>query len=163
MEQKQSSRIEQLYKQYYKQLVTYAYRYLEDWGAANEAVQETFHDVCLHPERLLSSVQPLAWLKKACRFVCLGMLRKRSIDTATLLSLETMNEKDLSPVYDRALEDALLELSEIVTEEDRELLYRIFVSCEPYESVAQSLGIKVSACYKRTERLREKIRKNKKF
>lgn len=162
MEQKQSSRIEDLYKLYYKQLVTYAYRYLEDWGAANEAVQETFHDVCRHPERLLLSALPLAWLKKACRFVCLGMLRKRSIDTATLLSLEALDKKVLPPIYDRVLEDELLELSDIVAEEDRELLYRLFVSREPFESVAHSLVIKVSTCYKRAERLREKIRKSKK-
>ena len=160
MEQKQIREIEILYKQYYKLLVAYAYRYLADWNAANDAVQETFHDICRNPERLLTSKQPLAWLKVACRYVCLGLLRKQNINRQTLLSLEELDETTLPPVYDSVSREEVQELVGIDDPSDAELLYRIFVLQESYEAVAQSLGVTVWACYKRAERLRKRIQKN---
>lgn len=160
MENEQLRQIEIIYKQYYKLLVAYAYRYLTDWSAANDAVQETFHDVCQSPERLLSSEQPLAWLKVACRYVCMGMLRRRKINRQTILSLEEIDERDLPPVYDPELQEEIGSLTGVDDPEEIELLRRILILQEPYESVAKSLGISVWACYKRVERLRDKIKKN---
>lgn len=163
MERNQIKQIEILYKQYYKLLVAYAYRYLSDWNAANDAVQETFCDICRNPERILSSAQPLGWLKLACRYICLGILRKQKTDRQTLLSLETLDEGSLPPVYDTVFQNEVQMIIGMDDPSDMELLYKRFVLREPYEDIAKSLGITVGACYKRAERLRKKIKKNLKF
>lgn len=163
MDQNQIEQIETIYKKYYKLLVTYAYRYLADWNAANDAAQETFRDVCQNPERLLTSGQPVGWLKTACRYVCLCMLRKQKFERKRILSLEELDAESFLPVYDTVFRKELNAIVGIEDPADLELLYRLFVLQESYEDVAQSLKISVGACYKRAERLCKKIRKKHQY
>ena len=102
---------------------------------------------------------PLRWMEKTIENVALHILREQKYTAALFLSFE-----ELAPGQEpSALVGSNFELIEfclsVVTKDELELFLRIAEGSSTFANEADKLGIKLAACYKRVERIREKLQK----
>ena len=159
MDASQSKQIEELYRQYIHSLITCAYRLLGNWEYAREAAQETFRIACEKPNELLSSPNPVGWLKITTKNVSRNIKKKQQESAKLLISLEVLYDKDV-PYTEAPLFDSIEEFQGITDPESIELLEQIFLKGHSYQTVAAKHGISLWACYKRVQRIVSKS-KNK--
>ena len=144
--------------QHHDELVNYAFAITGDAHLAEEAVQETFLDVCRKPKRLMEAPHPLRWLKKACSLNYFELRRNERAyrernrcidDPAVIPRLPHETEPELE------WQTVALDLPK----EDVELLTRAYLDEEPRETLAAEYGLTTDTLNKRISRLRIKLKK----
>ncbi len=88
MNSEQAEVLEGYFRAYFHPMMVHAYRYVGDWGCAEEAAQIAFCTACANIEALQKSANPLGWLKRATYYACMGILRERKRYAMLLLSIE---------------------------------------------------------------------------
>lgn len=123
-----------------------------DFGRAEEAVQETFTIAWEKKDILMKHPNPIAWLNIALKNVIKNMAREDQRWAECLLRIPTEGIQ--------AAPGADLELEGIISEEDMNVLKRLYLYGETYEEVCEDLGMKKSALAMRVKRSKELFRKN---
>ena len=161
MTAEQKAMIEQLYLEMFDKLTAYARSILESDGLAEEAIQETFRIACQKPEHLCSSPNPHGWVFNTLKNTIRNMKSNRA---SAKQILERYLATQRGNVY--FSEDALsIEISyeDIADMEEFKLLKEHAIEGKSHEEMAQARGITVSACKKRLQRAKEKLRNKLKY
>lgn len=151
--------IESFYRRNYNRLYIHAYSILGRIPEAEVAVQEAFLAACKKPDEFVNSQNHIGWLKRAVENEALHILREQKYTMALFLSVE-----ELSPSQEPAvLENSSFELTELcrgaVSEEEFGFFFRIAKQESTFLEEAERQGIRLTACYKRFERIRKKLQK----
>ena len=148
--------IEELYRKMFLQLNIYAKRALNDAALGEEAVQDTFRIACNKIEELMASPNPQGWIMKTLQYVISNTKKSRAILLKTLFYTAEINELSRACTKDEI--DPEITYGGIVSTEEFTLLKTIAIERHSILEAAQELGISVSACKKRLQRIREKLR-----
>jgi RNA polymerase sigma-70 factor, ECF subfamily len=142
-----------LYDEYGPALYRYAYRFLQDRGRAEDAVQEVLLRAWRHPERLDPATgSPRGWLFTVARNVLTDLWRA---DQARPKTVANESAIELVPaeedIFDRLVEtwqveEALAELSN----EQRKVLVEVFYRGRSVAETARVLGIPAGTVKSRT-------------
>lgn len=152
----QNSLIEQLYREMYHQLFTYARSALNDSSFAEEAVQDTFRIACAKIEEIQGSLNPKGWLLNALKNVIRNM-RRSQIQIAKLAMAAMMNA---TSAPQESPEDTVeVMYSDLIPQEDYLLLKRVALERLTMLELSQELGISIEACKKRVQRAKNKMKK----
>lgn len=154
----QGEMLESYFRAYLHPMMVHAYRYVGDWSCAEEAAQIAFCTACASIEALQKSENPLGWLKQATYYACMGILRERKRYVRLLLSIEEHSGISEDTYIIPAAEGS--PFSDVLKPEDVEILRRIFLNGDSYRAVAESQHISVWGCYKRVERMKQKLQKH---
>lgn len=151
--------IEGFYQEHYKKLYAYAFSILRHRMDAETAVQEAFAAACEAPAELIHSENPIGWMRKAVKYRALQLLDERKRTDALLLTLTA-----LSPGMDLAAWDGtdteLTSLCQsIVSKAEFDFFLRLAFGATTFIEESKKLHIKLSACYKRFERIRDKLQR----
>ena len=146
--------VEQLYKEMYPALHTYALRILEDPALAEEAIQDAFCIACAKREQFLSSANPHGWIMCTLKFVMRNMLRTQAKLKSLLQSLDDEEGVCAGP-QEMASVDVLF--GDVSDSEDFQLLKRIALNRCTMLEMSEELGISVESCKKRVQRARKRL------
>lgn len=157
MTKEQAQYIEQLYTDMYNNLYSYAYGILKNTHLSEESVQETFQIACSKPTDLISSQNPRGWLM----IVLKNVLRNTHRRLATLKKyIAAAESADIDLIASPAPGGNVdLEYSDMVTEEEFQLLKWVAIDQYTMLEAAEKLGITVEACKKRAQRAGKKLRR----
>lgn len=157
IDEEQEVIIEQLFREMYYQLINYAQCALNDYGLAEEAVQDTFKIACAKPADLIESKNPKGWLVITLKNVIKNINRSRARLNNLIMLYYAFDEHVIGTALDEENLDLLY--SNLVKDEDFELLKRIVLTkCSMLEA-AEELGISVEACKKRVQRAKKRLKK----
>lgn len=148
--------VEKLYIETAQLLLGYARRLLGDRDLAEEAVQDAFRVACSRADVLMASANPQGWMMNTVKNVSRNIVRSRARSAAFLAKMQ-LEEKAYSEPQDIRDPDLLYE--NLKDDEDYLLLKRLSEPGATIASVAAELGIGVSACSKRIQRARKRLRK----
>lgn len=162
MDKKYSEKIEQLYLEMYDMLLIYAQCSFVEDALAEEAVQETFRIACQKPEKLCESVNPKGWLVNTLKFTIRNMKRSRENARQILSSYLIAQNESVAFSEDKMCLQVMYE--DVSHMEEFRLLKEMAIDGRSHLEMAGARGITVSACKKRVqrakERLKEKIKQN---
>lgn len=156
MTDEQNQKIEQLYTEFYNQLLCYAKSTLRNEALAEEAVQDAFRIACMKPDEVCGCANPKSWLLKTLRYIVYNMVRCQA--RANRMITMSMQELDETPNAggDNVNLDVLYgNLAE--TEE-----FRIICGVAEGKSMlelAEEREISISACKKRVQRARRALQR----
>ena len=157
MEQNVKQFIENFYRKNYYKLYIHACAILGRRPEAEVAVQEAFLAACKKPDEFVHSQSHIGWLKRAVENEALHILREQKYTAALFLSIEELPPGQ-EPV---ALDSTSLELTDFcrgaVSKEELDFFFRIAKHESSFQEEAEKQGIRLSACYKRFERIRKKL------
>ncbi len=148
--------VEKLYIETAQLLLGYARRLLGDRDLAEEAVQDAFRVACSRADVLMASANPQGWMMNTVKNVSRNIVRSRARSAAFLARMQ-LGEKAYSEPQDIRDPDLLYE--NLKDDDDYLLLKRLSEPGATIASVAAELGIGVSACSKRIQRARKRLRK----
>jgi RNA polymerase sigma-70 factor (ECF subfamily) len=153
MSSAETSLVAALFDEYGPALYRYAYRYLQDRGRAEDAVQEVLLRAWRHPERLDPSTgSPRGWLFTVARNVLTDQwradqARPRTVaDERAVESIPTDDDVFDQLVEGWQVEEALAELSV----EHRRVLIEVFYKQRSVAEAARALGIPAGTVKSRT-------------
>lgn len=151
--------IEDFYRKNYRTLYLHAYSMLGRRAEAEVALQEAFLVACKEPEEFMGRGNSVRWMEKTIENMALHILREQKYTAALFLSFE-----ELAPGQEpSSLDENSFELIEfcqsIVTKDELVFFLRIAEGSLTFADEAERLGIKLITCYKRFERIREKLQK----
>lgn len=149
--------IEKLYRDHYQRLYAYAYSILCHQTDAETAVQEAFAAACEAPAALLQSENPVGWMKKAVRHRALRIIDERRRTDALLVALKALAPRAGDAGQERDGVELLLLSQSVVSKEEFDFFLRIATGATTVLGESQRLGIKLPACYKRFERIRDRL------
>lgn len=157
MEQNIKQFIANFYQKNYYKLYLHACAILGRGSEAEVAVQEAFLAACKKPDEFIHSQGHIGWMKKAVENEALHILREQKYTTALFLSIE-----ELSPGQEPvALDGTSFELMDFckgaASKEELDFFLRIAKRESSFQEEAEKQGIRLSACYKRFERIRKKL------
>ena len=147
--------IERLYLEMYEMLISYARCSFEEESLAEEAVQETFKIACQKPDQLCESVSPKGWLVNTLKFTIRNMKRNR--ESARQLILLVEQNKPFTYSEDRLPLHLMYE--NLSDTEEFKLLVEMAIDGKSHLEMANARGISVSACKKRVQRAKEKLKR----
>ena len=150
---------EDLFKAEYQGLLRFAAvtlrtrgsRYVSVSGRAEEAVQEMFAFAWENRADLYASERPVGWLYRALFFKILEILRE---DRAWMKRVMKMSEH-CGPSGESFHLKA--ELTSILSEEEYQLLKRLYLDGYTYTELCAAMGLKKSALAMRVKRIKERI------
>lgn len=151
---------ETLYRERYQSLLRYARSVLERCGAkgisvsgrAEDVVQETFQLAWKKREELMKLERPMGWLCLAVFWKVREALRE---DVRWVKRLELIREPAAAGPEERFYAD----LRAILSPEEYELLYRLYLEGYSYKELCARMGEKKSTLAMRVKRSKEKIQK----
>lgn len=157
MDQAVKQFIEAFYRKNYYKLYIHACAILGRGSEAEVAVQEAFLAACKKPDDFIHSQSHIGWLKRAVENEALHILREQKYTAALFLSIE-----ELSPGQEPVSLDSIgFELMDFckgaVSKEELDFFFRIAKRKSSFREEAEKQNIKLSACYKRFERIRKKL------
>lgn len=152
-----SERIEQLYLEMYNMLITYARCSFEEESLAEEAVQETFRIACQKPDKLCESINPKGWLVNTLKFTIRNMKRSRENARRILSSYLIVQEECVALPEDKLCLQVMYE--DVSHLEEFKLLKEMAIDGRSHLEMANARGITVSACKKRVQRAKEKLKR----
>ena len=156
MTAEQRRKIEELYLEMFDMLLTYASASLEEPALAEEAVQETFQVACQKPMQLLSSENPKGWLVNTLKYTICNMKRRRDSARQLLAKYLISQTKDIAISEDNLRLDLMYE--NIAQTEEFEILRQMAIEGKSHLEMATERGISISACKKRVQRAKEKLK-----
>ena len=154
----QENFIARLYRDHYLLLYRYALAILRDREAAEDAVQQVFELTCQKAEELPELINPRAWLMGVLKNVLRNMERKRQTQARHLEELGPETEQ-LPGNRAGPEENVDYMRPPQVSPEDFELFKAVTVYGYTCAEVARRYHISESACYKRIQRTRQKLKK----
>lgn len=157
MERNAEQFIENFYRKNYYKLYIHACSMLGRGSEAEVAVQEAFLAACKKPDEFVHSQSHIGWLKRAVENEALHIMREQKYTAALFLSIE-----ELSPSQEPVVLDSTnFELTDFcqgaVSKEELDFFLRIAKRESSFHEEAEKQGIRLSACYKRFERIRKKL------
>lgn len=155
MEQAQRKKIEQLYKQMFFMMKTYAQCNLDNDHLAEEAVQETFRIACQKPDDLCESNNPRGWLVNTLKYTIMNM---NTNYRTTQRLLDRLVHRDTNRHHEDELDVHLL-YEDVASTDDFQLLVEMVEEGRTHLEMSQRRGISVDACKKRVQRAKEALRK----
>lgn len=149
--------IAQLYTLMYERMLSYAKVVLLDHSLAEEAVQSTFCIACMKSNEVSASNNPNGWLMVTLQNVMRNMKRERA--NMGRLIMETLRAEDIQEAQTQDEENVDILYSDVSARSDFKLLKRIVLDGYSMMEAADELGITVSACSKRVQRIKRFLRK----
>lgn len=168
--------IENLYKKYSKELLDYATQFLDE-NNAEEALQNVFWSLCKKDkkdvdgkykiEKVMAYDKPAGWLYNALRFSISKIIRNKKrfaqlmiympqqADTEFGIEMGMEDFPDERPVD----EDVDLLYSDLVSNEDFQLVKEFSVEDKSLKDMADKYAVSVSTLEQRLYRARKKLRK----
>lgn len=156
MTAEQRRKIEELYLEMFDMLLTYASASLEEPALAEEAVQETFQVACQKPMQLLSSENPKGWLVNTLKYTICNMKRRRDSARQLLAKYLISQTKDIAISEDNLRLDLMYE--NIAETDEFQILRQMAIEGKSHLEMATERGISISACKKRVQRAKEKLK-----
>lgn len=153
----QDQQIETLYRNISDKLYIYARNALDNPAQAEEAVQETFRIACTKPDEFLGCGNPPGWLVNTLKNVIKNT--RRSQARLNLLVVKAISLQGDLTISTGTAENIDLLYSDLIANEDFELIRRIVIDRYSMLEAAKELGISVEACKKRVQRAKQKLRK----
>lgn len=155
--QKQRQYIENIYKEMYEMLISYAKPKLIDEDLLEEAVQETFRIACQKPEDLMNSPNPYGWLVTTLKYVIKNMNRSRQSTARLLADYVAVRGEQIT--FTRDQHDVDFTFCGIADMDEFKLLKEMAVDGKSHLEMATDRGISVDACKKRVQRAKEVLKK----
>lgn len=150
--------IETLYQANYRRLYLIAYAILGKRTEAEVAVQEAFVVACQQSEDLLLSKNPVGWMNSTVRHRALHILEDQKRTASLFTSLDAIHP-GIEPSQLDGDDSELVEFCQrVVSEDEFAFFLRIANGSATFPEEAQRQNIKLAACYRRFERIREKLR-----
>lgn len=149
--------IEGLYRENYQRLYSYAFAILKQRMDAEAAVQEAFTVACETPMELIHSKNYIGWMKKVVRYRALQLLDERKRTAALLLALETLAPNVAFSTRDSEDAELISLCQSAVSKQEFDFFWRLANGATTFREESERLGIKLPACYKRFERIRDKL------
>lgn len=157
MERSTEQFIEDLYRKNYNRLYIHACSMLGRNSDAEVAVQEAFLVACKKPDEFINSQNHIGWLKRAVENEALHILREQKYTAALFLSVEELSNGQEPSAFDDTCFELLDLCQGTVSKEELGFFLRIAKHESAFPEEAARQGIKLPACYKRFERIREKL------
>lgn len=135
-----------------------AYLGLKHTGAhvfsrAEDVVQEMFAFAWEHRAEVLSSEKPVGWLYKALYYKVKELLREENMWEKRLRRYQAYY---VPPAHSN--QELKMELESVVSTEDFDLLYKIYVLGYSYREICQSTGLTKQVLAAKVHRIKKKIR-----
>lgn len=149
--------LERLFRTYFNELEIYAYALLKNRSDAEAAVQEAFHIACIKADNIMSSPNPVGWMKKTVKNISKNMRKRKLRESSLVMHFEDM-------LGDVGVEDSKeFELFEqcraILTDEEYDLLISIYIKGTPPIRKAAELDVSIWAYYRRVKKMHDKLRR----
>ena len=151
--------IEDFYRENYQKLYTYAYSILRDQMDAEAAVQEAFAVACEEPAALIHSENPIGWISKAVKYRALQLLDERKRTDTLLLTLTALTPSLELATWDDTDVELRSLCQSIVSKAEFDFFLRLALDTTTFIEESQKLHIKLPTCYKRFERIRDKLQR----
>ncbi len=149
--------IENFYHENYRALFLHARARLRRAAEAEVAVQEAFLVACRKPEEFMSSEKPVRWMEKTVENMTMHILRERKKTEELFLPFEELAPGQEPSTLDGSRYELIAFCQSVVTEERLSFFLRIAEGSSSFVEEAERQGIGLHACYKRFERIREKL------
>ena len=149
--------IAEIYHTYYRTLYILAFSILEKQAEAEVVVQEAFAVACQKPEELMRSKKPVGWMKSTVRHRALHILEDQKRTASLIMSLEVLHPGIEPSRLDNGDSELVEFCQSIVSKDDFAFFLRIATGLSTFLEEAQRQNIKLTTCYKRFERIREKL------
>ena len=143
-----------MYREMFRKMCIYAKCRLGDDELAEEAVQESFRVACEKQEQVILSENPRGWMMETLKFIIMSVQRERIYLEKLYALLRGEAEPDGMPD-----ENVDIMYSDIVSEEDFEMLKMIVLGNCTVKDTAEHFGITYEACKKRIGRLKRRLQK----
>ena len=125
MRPEQDAFLERLFRAHFHELQIHAFRFLGNWDDAQTAVQDSFHTACEKIDVLMSSPNPVGWMKLTVKNVARNMVRARSRQAKWLTSWDELPDYAM-PAQPSPEEDAGPEAwTGLVSQSDLDLLRQV--------------------------------------
>ena len=155
-----------LYQKQFRKMWLLAITLVEKPELAEEVVQDAFVEVLIHIDYLMTVERPDFWLQKTVRNKALHALRERTRDAKRLIELradglvDDLAARQLADVEETdSLSHTKQLIVETLTPSEFHLSRRIAMEGASYRTVSEELGISISACQKKVQRIRKKLKK----
>lgn len=148
--------IEQLYIQLYDKLIVYALSSLDRPELAEEAVQETFRIACQKPQSVCDSPNPPGWIFNTLKYTICNIKSSQASAKKILEQYILTQVNDVSVSEDRIRIDVLYE--NVADSDEFQIIKEMAIEKRSHEEMAAKRGITVSACKKRVQRAKDKLR-----
>lgn len=155
----------QLYRKQYQKMFLYASTLLSGPSQADEAVQDAFLEAWVKVDELIEREKPEWWLQKTVKYKAFHILQERADDMKRLVALDTGREPELPAAPDLLeqvesdLETTRQKIVQTLTCDELALLRRIALDQASYRTAAEEAGISIHSCYKKIQRIRQKLKK----
>ena len=143
-----------MYREMFEKMCIYAKCRLGNNELAEEAVQETFRVACEKNEQVLNSENPRGWVMKTLKYIILNMQRERAYLNKLYILL--VGEAEYTELTEENVE---IMYSDIIKEEDFEMLKMIVLGNCTIKETAEYFDISAEACKKRISRLKHRLQK----
>lgn len=153
----QRDAIEQLYRDMYESLLSYAWSALEHQCLAEEAIQETFRIACLKPEELLTSPNPRGWILITMKNTIRNIKRSRTNANKLLIAYMAAHSNEAAFSEDKISLEVTYE--NVAHLEEFKLIKEMAIDGKSHLELARSRSISVDACKKRVQRAKELLRR----
>ena len=158
LDAKQEKAIEQIYKEMYIPLCSYAMSTFRNRQLAEDAVQDTFRIACTKAESFLASCNQRGWLVNTLKYVIRNTRRSQSRMNALMLSVDVIMTANVPVFYEDTDLTFRITYSKLLGEQDFELPEMVIIYKYTLLEAAQELNITVEACKKRVQRAKKKLR-----
>lgn len=157
MQTEQDAFLEELYRKHFHELQVHAYRYLGDWQSAAEATQDAFHIAWRKIFDVMSSDNPIGWMKNTVKNTARNMVKSRAKYLSLFVSAEEL--PGISDVYEFEEDSSLAqECKEVLTEKKYHIFKRVAIDGATQLEVAKEMGLSLWACQKRVQRIMKILR-----
>jgi RNA polymerase sigma-70 factor (ECF subfamily) len=150
--------LEDLFRETYRDLHLYAYAKLRDFHRAEELTQDVFVMAQSKLDELRLSPNPPGWLMNVLKNKIMHEFRTRTRKRTVPLS--EVSDEAADEAAGAAYISADIEMREIFTKEEWQLIDTIYVEGRTITKAAQELGISYDACRRRMNGIREKARES---
>lgn len=155
MNKKQHDFLENIFREKNQPLFSYALRSLKNPQIAEDVVMQTFSVAVKNVDKLMKSPNPEGWLMKT-------LIHKILHERQNLARRPV-----IIPIDDvEGMEDITLDVPESIpamsclTSDEKKLVEKFYGEEKSISEIAQELNITVSACKKRLQRIRDKVKNN---
>lgn len=157
-----------LYQAHFYKMWKYASVILSNPNLATEVVQDSFLEVLLHIDELMTYQKPERWLQKTVKNKARHAMRAQARDAKRLMSLsadsmaEVLAPDELSQVEEDEQAEVAKnkrKIADALTPEELAFLKRIAMDGTSYKELAEETGLSLWACQKRIQRIRAKLKK----
>ena len=154
--EEQRKYISDLYQEMYDHLVAYAVRQLRNIYLAEEAMQVVFMIACKNPKKVMASGNPRGWAKNTLKNTIRNTNKANARLRRLILKAESLGIERF--VEHRPEHDVDIMYADLLPAEDYKLLTRVALEGYTIVELAKELGISYSACDKRIQRAKKKLR-----